>query len=50
LIRKILGFTVRNRSDKSHRSVQTFGFNVPVLIDGKGQLIAGHGRRWLLNS
>ena len=26
------------------RSVQTFGFNVPVLIDGKGQLIAGHGR------
>lgn len=26
------------------RSVETFGFNVPVLIDGKGQLIAGHGR------
>jgi len=26
------------------RSVETFGFNVPVLIDGQGQLIAGHGR------
>jgi DNA modification methylase len=26
------------------RSIETFGFNVPVLIDGKGQLIAGHGR------
>ena len=26
------------------RSVETFGFNVPVLIDGKRQLIAGHGR------
>jgi DNA modification methylase len=26
------------------RSIQTFGFNVPVLIDGNGQLIAGHGR------
>lgn len=26
------------------RSVETFGFNVPVLIDRKGQLIAGHGR------
>jgi DNA modification methylase len=26
------------------RSVETFGFNVPVLVDGGGQLIAGHGR------
>jgi hypothetical protein len=26
------------------RSIQTFGFNVPVLIDSEGQLIAGHGR------
>ena len=26
------------------RSIQTFGFNVPVLIDAQGQLIAGHGR------
>ncbi len=26
------------------RSIQNFGFNVPVLINAKGQLIAGHGR------
>jgi DNA modification methylase len=26
------------------RSIETFGFNVPVLIDARGQLIAGHGR------
>src|SRR5712692_465897 len=26
------------------RSIEAFGFNVPVLIDGRGQLIAGHGR------
>lgn len=26
------------------RSIETFGFNVPVLIDSQGQLIAGHGR------
>jgi DNA modification methylase len=26
------------------RSIETFGFNVPVLIDSKLQLIAGHGR------
>jgi len=26
------------------RSIESFGFNVPVLIDGRGQLIAGHGR------
>jgi DNA modification methylase len=26
------------------RSIEKFGFNVPVLIDGRGQLIAGHGR------
>lgn len=26
------------------RSIETFGFNVPVLIDAGGQLIAGHGR------
>src|ERR1700758_2177227 len=25
-------------------SIETFGFNVPVLIDSHGQLIAGHGR------
>ena len=26
------------------QSIKTFGFNVPVLIDGRSQLIAGHGR------
>src|SRR5713101_873920 len=26
------------------RSIEIFGFNVPVLIDAQGQLIAGHGR------
>src|SRR5262249_33309709 len=26
------------------RSIQTFGFNVPVLIDTKRTVIAGHGR------
>ena len=26
------------------RSIESFGFNVPVLIDGTGKIIAGHGR------
>jgi DNA modification methylase len=26
------------------RSIETFGFNVPVLVDANGNLIAGHGR------
>ena len=26
------------------RSIEAFGFNVPVLIDHRGRLIAGHGR------
>jgi hypothetical protein len=26
------------------RSIQTFGFNVPVLVDAKHKVIAGHGR------
>ncbi len=26
------------------RSIETFGFNLPVLIDAQGRLIAGHGR------
>lgn len=26
------------------RSIETFGFNVPVLIDSDGKVIAGHGR------
>jgi DNA modification methylase len=26
------------------RSIEAFGFNVPFLVDGKGKVIAGHGR------
>jgi DNA modification methylase len=26
------------------RSIETFGFNVPVLVDGEDKVIAGHGR------
>ncbi|MBC7799817.1 MAG: ParB N-terminal domain-containing protein [Gemmatimonadaceae bacterium] len=26
------------------RSIEAFGFNVPILVDGSGQVIAGHGR------
>lgn len=26
------------------KSIQAFGFNVPVLIDGNNQILAGHGR------
>lgn len=26
------------------RSMRTFGFNVPLLVDGEGTIIAGHGR------
>src|SRR5271156_4543919 len=25
-------------------SIETFGFNVPILVDGDGNIIAGHGR------
>jgi len=26
------------------QSIQTFGFNVPILVDANGKVIAGHGR------
>ena len=26
------------------RSIETFGFNVPILVDGGGNVVAGHGR------
>ena len=34
------------------RSLKTFGFNVPILVDAKLQVIAGHGsyRRILVTS
>jgi DNA modification methylase len=34
----------RNQIRQIARSIETFGFNVPVLIDAHGRLIAGHGR------
>ena len=38
----------RTHSDKQvsqlAKSIKKFGFNAPVLIDGKSELIAGHGR------
>lgn len=38
----------RTHSDKQvaqiAASIETFGFNNPVLADGKGQIVAGHGR------
>jgi DNA modification methylase len=38
----------RNHSARQIRqiaqSIKTFGFNVPVLVDAKGNVIAGHGR------
>lgn len=29
---------------KIARSIESFGFNVPVLVDRNGQIVAGHGR------
>src|SRR5271163_3458531 len=26
------------------KSIESFGFNVPVLVDGDGHVVAGHGR------
>jgi ParB-like chromosome segregation protein Spo0J len=26
------------------RNIETFGFNVPVLVDAAGKIVAGHGR------
>ena len=26
------------------RSIETFGFNAPILVDGRNQIVAGHGR------
>jgi DNA modification methylase len=38
----------RNHSDKQvrqiARSIESFGFNVPILVDGNFRVIAGHGR------
>ena len=34
----------RNQIRQIARSIETFGFNVPVLIDAREQLISEHGR------
>jgi DNA modification methylase len=34
----------QNQIRQIARSIEAFGFNVPVLIDARGQVIAGHGR------
>lgn len=51
--RKVEELTPYERNSKIHdkkqvkqiaASIQEFGFNVPVLIDGQNRIIAGHGR------
>ena len=34
----------RRQTRQIARSIKSFGFNVPVLIDSNGNVIAGHGR------
>jgi DNA modification methylase len=34
----------KKQIDKIAASIRSFGFNVPLLVDDRGQLIAGHGR------
>ena len=38
----------RHHSDRQirqiARSIKAFGFNVPILIDQNGKVVAGHGR------
>ncbi len=33
-----------NQVQQIARSIETFGFNVPVLVDANSQVVAGHGR------
>jgi len=33
----------KNQTGQIARSIETFCFNIPVLIDAQGQLIDGHG-------
>jgi ParB-like nuclease domain len=32
------------QTEQIARSIQTYGFNVPIAIDGDGKVLAGHGR------
>jgi len=34
----------RTQIDALARSIETFGFRVPVMVDGENTLVAGHGR------
>ncbi len=52
-LRPLTGLRLDARNPRTHsprqikqiaRSIEAFGFNVPVLIDAQGQVIAGHGR------
>lgn len=53
LMRQLSDLTPDPRNARAHskrqirqiaESIKVFGFNVPVLIDGQGKVIAGHGR------
>jgi hypothetical protein len=33
----------RNQLTKLKRSIEKFGFNVPILVDEEGELLCGHG-------
>ena len=52
-LRRIESLTVYDRNARKHSakqieklaaSIREFGFNAPVLVDGKGVILAGHGR------
>ena len=52
-LRPIESLTVYDRNARKHSakqieklaaSIREFGFNAPVLVDGKGVILAGHGR------
>jgi len=34
----------KKQIDKIKRSIEEFGFNLPILIDDKNEIISGHGR------
>lgn len=34
----------RDQVEKIARSIETYGFNSPILVDGEGGIVAGHGR------
>jgi DNA modification methylase len=51
--KRVADLTLNPRNPRNHspqqirqiaRSIKTFGFNVPVLLDADGNVIAGHGR------